>query len=327
MNTRNVYMEMINFCKAHDDIYIYGAGMYAKSVYEFIARERGRFRGFITTTGDGECHGFRATCINDIHQDKKIGIILALNEQHQGEVLQTVDFVCDVFQFTDYEFAVCEASAVINQLGVFEGVLSPEKMRKLDVNMKNVLVVQCEVTFGDMIWSTAFLRELRHNLPNANIDIIINYKLCSLYENCPYINNVYGVDCRTVTEPLSVEIIKKVKTMYREKVAKQYDSVFLPRLLPVNMADAWENIVFAMESGATARYGHAYYVTDDQKARVDTISPYFTNISKHLKGQHEVKSDLDLIRDNGGVVKDEHMELWPNGDDYSYAMDVLKISG
>lgn len=326
MNARNIYAEMIDFCKTYNDIYIYGAGVYAKSVYEFITGERERFRGFITSSGDGECQGYRAICVDDVHQDKNIGIILGLNEQHQEEVLNNIDFTCGVFRFTDYEFAVCEVCAVINQLGVFEGIAYADTRRRIDTRMENILVVQCEVTFGDMIWSTAFLRELRNNLPNANIDILINYKLRSLYENCPYINNIYGVDCGTLTESLSADIIKKVKMQYRENVAKQYDSVFLPRLLPMNMADVWENIIYAMESGASARYGHAYYITNDQKARVDAISSYFTNISKHLVGQHEVTSDLDLIKDNGGRVTDEHMELWPDVNDYAYAKEVLEIS-
>ncbi len=82
-----------------------------------------------------------------------------------------------------------------------------------------------------------------------------------------------------------------------------------------------------MECGALNRYAHAYYVTEEQKARVDAVSGYFTSISKHIEGLHEVRSNLLLLKDNGCVVVNEKMELWPSDEDKRFADGFIPDEG
>src|SRR5581483_7749072 len=43
---------------------------------------------------------------------------------------------------------------------------------------------------GDVILSSAFLRELRHNLPNAEITLVVKRNSYNLVELCPYVNRI-----------------------------------------------------------------------------------------------------------------------------------------
>lgn len=321
---KNIVIEnLLKFCESKKNIFIYGAGKYGKCTYEILDGLGVKVDGFVTTDGDSYLYNLKVYSIRDLKIDEGDGIILALNNEHLKSVQEEVNIPTDTFIVSEYEMVYIEEYTILNKLHIFDTAPEIRKNVKLNGNMKNILVVQCEVTYGDLIWSTAFLRELKYNLNDSSIDLITTVKYIDLFRNCPYVNNVYGYESKTLIEPLSEHSVKCAREYYRNNIRKAYDTVFLPRLLPNNIADSWENIVLALESRANNRYAHAYYITDSQKAKVDMLSPYFTNISKHIQGQHEVISDLSLICDNGGEVKDDNMELWPSEEDYLFADRIL----
>lgn len=58
--------------------------------------------------------------------------------------------------------------------------------------IKSILVTQFN-GIGDAIILSAFMRELRRNFPQANIFFTCDDNACSIYDNCPYINNIVSV--------------------------------------------------------------------------------------------------------------------------------------
>jgi len=63
--------------------------------------------------------------------------------------------------------------------------------------IKRVLVVRLD-QIGDVVMTTPFLRELRGNLPNAWITLVVNPSILNLVENCPYVDEVLASDCKDI---------------------------------------------------------------------------------------------------------------------------------
>ena len=58
--------------------------------------------------------------------------------------------------------------------------------------MQKILVVRYG-TIGDTIFASAFYRELRKALPDAQIDALVDKVAKETMENCPYINNFIDI--------------------------------------------------------------------------------------------------------------------------------------
>lgn len=318
--------KIIDFCSNKNNIYVYGTGLYAKTVQLFLEMEGIAIAGFITSTGMDTLDKYPVFSIKNINLYPKDGVILAVNEKYCSEILRTVKIVCEYLQLADLEYALLEQSYIFNRLKIFNENVAKKK-ECINKDWDRVLIVQCEKTFGDMVWSTAFIRELRRNIPNTKIDIIINNNHKELFKECSYVDTVFGYECNDLDNPVDEKVLIKAKEYYNNRIKIKYDAVFLPRLLPSGLADAWENVILALESGAKIRYAHSYYVSDRDCSMVDSVERYFTNISRHLFGQSEVKSKLDLITDNAGIVLDEKMELWPSGADKEYANKIIEPNG
>ena len=298
--------ELVEKCKNYKYVYLYGAGTYGEAFYYFLTDKGIKIEGFITSYG-GEI--FLDTPILKAQNilpklGKESLVILSLREELQSEILAKQDFACDVLAPTDMQIAY------IDMVGVFEtGCLDVPRKNVQDNH--NILVVQMEVTFGDMIWSTAFLRELKYAYPEANIDYVINKKFSALYQNCPYINRIYEYDCTYLNERISDKMVVRVKDYITKNIEKNYCSVYLPRLMPLSGADACENIILAMQIGAPKIYGHGLYFLDYQKLRCDLLAELFSDVERHTKAGHETMNDLSLLALVDKKVKNNRMELWP----------------
>ena len=62
--------------------------------------------------------------------------------------------------------------------------------------MNKILVIRYG-TIGDTIFASAFYRELRNALPNAQIDILADTITASIMQNNPNINNMIPIQGKT----------------------------------------------------------------------------------------------------------------------------------
>ena len=65
-------------------------------------------------------------------------------------------------------------------------------------SLKRILVLRLD-EIGDVILMSPFLRELRRNLPDAKITLIVKPAVYNLVEHCPYVDNVVRfapISCR-----------------------------------------------------------------------------------------------------------------------------------
>lgn len=316
-----IYFEdrILKFCKDHTKVFLYGAGTYGKIFFNYLNNKKIEIVGFITSDGGSDLFGKKVYKASEIREvlDENCGIILSVNESLQNSILKSNNFNCDIYKISNVDCFYIES---INYFK--DEYFYCEKNRDID---QGILVIQLEVTFGDMIWSTAFLRELKHSFPNVPIDYIMNEKFIELYKNCPYIRRIYGYDCSTLNEIVSDSLVDKVNNYIKEKLNKCYSVVFLPRLLPLSSSDAWENILLAVRLGEKNIFGHALYILEDQKYRCEILEPLFTSIYKHDEMFHEAINDLKMLDLLGIKVNDFRMELWPSPSMYSYDKENIRI--
>lgn len=323
--SREYEERLLKFYGNHKRVYLYGAGLYGKVYFSFFQEKGLEIAGFITTDGGGELYGkriFKASAMAS-GLDSGSGVILSVNEDNQREMRENISFPCDVFAFTNMEFARFVAPLFTQDK--FYSKKRWEFQKKItDYHWERILAVQLEVTFGDMVWSTAFYRELRRNFPKASITLVMNQKFAELYSSCPYIDEILLYDCSTLNDCISQEMVQKVEEYAKKNLSGDYDVVFLPRLQPLTFSDAWENILLAQESGSRYRIAHALYMTEENRFRCGIVGDMFSVIVKHRKAEHEVQYDLQMLQVFSGEIADERMELWLSHKDTDYAENALE---
>lgn len=81
------------FVSAHKKIVIYGAGNYGKNLYQFLKKRKMQVYAFTVSTGNRtgyEIDGIPVKKINEIHQDKDIGIIIGVSYETRESIEQTL---------------------------------------------------------------------------------------------------------------------------------------------------------------------------------------------------------------------------------------------
>lgn len=312
---------LLDFCNAHKRIFLYGSGVYGETYLKFLTERNVSIEAFITTSSSGEKNGTPIIKISDIIHtlDSECGIILSVHEELQDEICRTVEFPCNILRHKEIEHVYIDAKAFLKEK-YFESNVFRAPVKYDGEILRNILIVQLEITFGDMIWATAFIRELRKNYPLAKITLVLNRKFVSLYENCPYVNDLMFYEADNFNDFISEEMVDRARNYAEQNLRKSYDAVFLPRLFPLRGSDAWENIFLAVYSDARYRFGHALYMTEENQCICNIIENLFSAVIKHMNAQHEVLNDLEMLNLIGANITDSKMELWINSDDIEFAL-------
>lgn len=320
----DVFFKLEQYVNQHKGIYLFGAGLWGKTIYSFLKQNNCEIKGFITTEGGPEIFGKRNFRARDIlpQLGNYDGIIIAMDELHRVDVMKNA-FYCDLLLLSEMEFRQLEVSLYYDKSLFCENdkYLSHEVT---DLNWDEILIIQLEVTFGDMIWSTAFVRELRRNHPNGRITFVMNTKFKSLYEACPYIDRIIEYDCRNMGKILPKDMLGEISEFRNQYLNRTYDAIFLPRLLPCGHADAWENVLLALSIRTRYRFGHTMEVIPSFRFVSEVLDERFTTIVKHVTAHHEAANDLSMIEAFGGLIIDKRMELWCTAEDKAFSERVCE---
>ena len=202
-------------------------------------------------------------------------------------------------------------------------------MRRKDARMvlsqvKRVLVVRLD-EIGDVVLTTPFLRELRRNLPDAWITLVVKPQVYNLMELCPYVNEVLTYDWQVsrYLGPLQRHW-RALRVATRHLWKHRFDLAILPRW----DVDYYHGTFLVYLSGAPWRVGYSENVNAAKKhlnRRFDRLLTHVLLDNSDLK--HEVERNLDIIRFLGGRVQDNRLELWLGEADEVFAEEVLKKHG
>lgn len=145
--------------------------------------------------------------------------------------------------------------------------------------MERILVIRYG-TIGDTIFASAFYRELRKALPEAQIDVLVDNIAGEIMQNCPYINKIFYIDGRYKKLFAYVSLFKKYDTVYFLK----NDSFFT---------------TVAFWAGVKNRIGFNI-----------RRNKFLTKTAPYNCDKHEIDCYLDLLKLSGFSVENDKTELW-----------------
>lgn len=150
--------------------------------------------------------------------------------------------------------------------------------------MEKILVVRYG-TIGDTIFASAFLRELRANLPNAQIDFLADKVAKQVVKNCPYINDL-------------IDTKRKWKDIcYYIRIFRNYDTIYFLK------NDSFLTIT-AFLSGVKNRIGFGIL-----------RNKFLTKTVPYKEDKNEIDCYLDLLKLSNFSVNSDKTELWLNSAD------------
>jgi lipopolysaccharide heptosyltransferase II len=186
--------------------------------------------------------------------------------------------------------------------------------------VKRVLVVRLD-EIGDVVMTTPLLRELRRNLPDAWIALVVQPAAHNLVATCPYVNQVLTFDWRVEGRLANLRSHGRALRLARRRLWRsRFDLGILPRW----DADHCHGTFLLYVSGARWRMGYS----ERDNARKKRLNAGFDRLLTHALEdatlKHEVERNLHVLRALGGKVRDDPLELWLDEEDEAFAREVLE---
>ena len=187
----------------------------------------------------------------------------------------------------------------------------------------SILVVRLD-GIGDLILTSPFLRELRRLNPNAWITLVVDPRFVNLVELCPFINEVLAFEPRRRFGFGKLELHIRALRLARQHLwQRQFDLALLPRW----DIDCYHSAFVAYFSGALCRIGYSENLTPLKQQYDRGLDILFTRTLDHRSSKHDAEQNLDLLREVGGIVMDDRLELWLSDEDREAARAALTSRG
>lgn len=319
-------LKIYNFAKKYKRIFIYGAGRYGK-VCLYLLKEKDIIPdGFIVSKKrdffleDIPIYSFDEVLPTFLPSD---GIIIALNEEHQYQVRKVFSEkkIANWLQVEDCTWFSLNKDIVLNKIYSLN-LNNPPTPYDGTKRWNKILIIRLDC-IGDMVWTTAFIRELKSNFPQAKITLVLRPSIYPLLKNCPYLDEIIVYEYEDITAWPSDEIMKKTMR-FAEKylVQEKFDAVFLPAFIDGIKV---ENILLAIYSRAKIRIGGVHVTeSEDDKKYIRKVSKIFSLLVKHNWQRHHVECILDMLRVIDCDVTKNDMELWVSHNERAIAYNLLR---
>lgn len=176
---------------------------------------------------------------------------------------------------------------------------------------------------GDVILTSAFLREFRKNWPHAQITLLVDPASKVLVEHCPHIDHV---EVYPRWQPCA---LGQIRRMVREvNWARQH---LWPRRFDLAVVPRWDTQIFreaflAYLSGAKWRVGYSEDGNTLPRAEA-SCEILYTHLAPSGVCKHDAQKSIDLLTWMGGEVSETRTEIWIDEDDRSFAAKELPDSG
>lgn len=189
--------------------------------------------------------------------------------------------------------------------------------------VRRVLVIRLD-EIGDVVLTTPFLRELRRNLPEAWITLVVKPQVYNLVELCPYVDEVLTYDWRAKGRWADLRRHgRALRLAWRHLWQRRFDLAILPRW----DTDYYHGTFLLYFSGALWRVGYSETVNERKRRNNKGFDRLLTHPLNDSELKHEVEHNLDVIRYLGGQVQDDRLELWLSAEDESFAERFLTNHG
>ena len=157
---------------------------------------------------------------------------------------------------------------------------------------------------GDVLFSTAVIRNVRRNFPESYLACIIPSRCYPVLKGNPHLDEVIIFD-----EKDRHKGIFKLLNFVRALKAKKFDTVFL-------LHRSFSRALICRLSGIPERIGH--YTKKRGFLLTQKIIP------PHRDSMHRIDYYLDIIEKAGLRIEDRHTEFFVSAEDLAFARDFLE---
>lgn len=302
--------DFIKSAKTAKRLYIYGAGTYGSLCHKLLTINRINVAGFIVTKKDEDFFlGKKIYEFDNIYDllNRSDCILVAMSSKNSSSLVnelkkttaKTIVVPEELFKHESYLGALKQLSRIY-----------PARKYTVTQNWNNILVIRID-RMGDLIWTSAFFRELRNSFQNAKITALIEKSNYRLMEKCPHVDRVVTFDEGTFDYGRNKWwlMFHYTKEMSRNIFNNErYDVVFLPRGQDGYMLS---NMFFAIHSEARNVVGNCFDANDTVDSKLYlSIKRLFSILVTHDTVMHEVAKQLDMLRAIGCNVQSEKTELY-----------------
>jgi len=183
-------------------------------------------------------------------------------------------------------------------------------------HVRSILVVRTD-GLGDMVLMTPFLRELRTLFPQARISLYTAAHIGNLLGLCPYVDEV--IFDNQLGLKRNWERVLAVLPAIGKLLPRRFDLAIQPRW------DVDHNYSTSVTylSGARWRVGYSSDVRPSKSILNPSYDTLFTHVILDTGFSHEVERNLHLISEIGGTPDSNHLEVWLDDYDESFATNLL----
>jgi heptosyltransferase-2 len=179
----------------------------------------------------------------------------------------------------------------------------------------NILVIRFDA-IGDIVMSSAAMRELRRMYPAAHITLLADSRGFAVAEACPYADRVL----RIPDEPTSIRftlgrVVRLLQFCEAHFARRHYDIALVPRW----DADRDYATIASCYSQAERRITFSRHCTQEKRLLNWGFGRYYTDLLPPGQLKHEVERGLDMVRHLGAKVSVSATELWLTDEDRDFA--------
>ena len=172
---------------------------------------------------------------------------------------------------------------------------------------KKILVIRYKF-IGDTVLLVPFLRNLRHNEPDAQIDVTVTTLTYPILKDCPYIDNLIFMDTKKRSDSYEMQ---NTGNDYKKIIKDNaYTHTYV---LKRSFSAAW----LAFTAGIPERIG---FNTDLRGFLLTKRIPYNNKI-------HESQAFLDVLRTENYEIDSGYPELFKNEETEKKVDEILKQNG
>ncbi len=184
---------------------------------------------------------------------------------------------------------------------------------------QHIVVIRLD-GIGDLIMTSALLRELRRAFPEAVISLVVKPNTSPIVELCPYIDRLLTFDSS------GSALVRSIVRQWRAvKLSRQIRDPQPPdvAIIPRWDADTDHAVPLGFLLGARSRISYSERVNQRKRSANRGFDKLLTVAVMDIEPKHEVDRNLDLLRTVGAIASTRHLEAWTSQDDKQFAEDRL----
>ena len=300
---------------SYDSVCLYGAGDHAELYYEVFNELGITISKVVVTKKNAEVfHDIPVFQADEAKLSPNELVIGAYDSASVSEIKSALWCSNEVLLFSEEDRDYLYNSHVL--INHIEDLMAGMPIRNYKPklrSLKKILIIRLDV-LGDLVMTSAFIRELRHNCPDAEITLFIRSSNLSLFQDCDCIDKVITYECPSMIGTLSSqmkrhdEVKNRTSDFIRREMDECYDAVFLPREL-LKGRSCYEEFILALNISSNCIVGRIRKFEKEQEVIRPVLEQKLLLVS-HTEQKHEAEYMLDMLRSIGGTVSDERLELW-----------------